>query len=234
MDLVINLNKPKGITSQKTVSRIKNILKAKKAGHCGTLDPFATGIILVCTDRATRLASYFSSLDKEYLAKMKLGEATDTQDLTGRVIESHKVDVSEDAIRETLKSFEGMITQNPPMFSALKHKGIPLYKFARKGIDIARKPREVYIHRIEPLEISLPFVTFRALCSKGTYIRALCDDIGRRLGTGAHLFELQRVAIGQFKIDDAINLDELLQGKTEGIYSMDEALRWIPEIMIKW
>lgn len=250
MDLVINLNKPEGITSQEAVSRIKKILnealaknsafiKTKKAGHTGTLDPFATGILLVCTGRATRLASYLSSIDKEYLTVMKLGEATDTQDLCGKVIETHKVDVTEDEIKNTLKSFEGRILQRPPMFSALKHRGVPLYKFARKGIDIPREPREVYIYKIEPLKINLPFVTFSTLCSKGTYLRTLCDDIGRKLGTGAHLFKLERTAIGQFKIDGSITFDELLQvrnespRKTRGIYSMDEALGWMPEIKVK-
>lgn len=233
MDLVINLNKPEGITSQEAVSRVKKILKIKKAGHTGTLDPFATGVLLVCIGRATRLASYLSSLNKEYLAVMKLGEVTDTQDLCGKVIKTNKVDVTEEEIKNTLNSFEGRILQRPPMFSALKHRGRPLYKFAREGIDIPREPREVYIYKIAPLKINLPFVTFRTLCSKGTYVRTLCDDIGRRLGTGAHLFELKRIAIGQFKINDAITFDELLQGKTTGIYSMDEALWWIPEIRVK-
>lgn len=252
MDLVINLNKPKGITSQEAVSGIKKILnealskdsafiKIKKAGHAGTLDPVATGILLVCINKATRLASYFSSLDKEYIATMKLGETTDTQDLYGSVIEkTDKIEVTKDEIKNVLKSFEGRILQKPPMFSALKHRGMPLYKFARKGVDIPRELREVYIHKIEPLDVNLPFVAFRALCSKGTYIRTLCDDIGKKLGTGAHLFELERVAIGPFKIKDAMTFNEipshvqyLSQNKTKGIYSMDMALSWMPEIKVK-
>lgn len=239
MDLVINLNKPEGITSQEAVSEIKKILKAKRVGHTGTLDPFATGVLLVCTEKATRLASYFSSLDKEYLAEMKLGETTDTQDLTGRIIErGEKINVAEESIRNALKSFEGKILQEPPMFSALKHRGVPLYKFARKGVDIPRKLREVYIYNINLLDINLPFVTFRTLCSKGTYVRTLCDDIGKKLGIGAHLFKLQRIAVGPFKVDDAITFDEMGRGSLyqegiKGIYSMNRALSWIPEVEVE-
>lgn len=239
MDLVINLNKPEGITSQEAVSEIKKILKAKRVGHTGTLDPFATGVLLVCTEKATRLASYFSSLDKEYLAEMKLGETTDTQDLTGRIIErGEKINVAEESIRNALKSFEGKILQEPPMFSALKHRGVPLYKFARRGVDIPRKLREVYIYNINLLDINLPFVTFRTLCSKGTYVRTLCDDIGKKLGIGAHLFKLQRIAVGPFKVDDAITFDEMGRGSLyqegiKGIYSMNRALSWIPEVEVE-
>lgn len=239
MDIVINLNKPKGITSQDAVTAVKKILNVKKAGHAGTLDPSATGILLVCADKATRLVSYFSSLDKEYIAVMKLGEATDTQDSCGNVIEkADKVDVREDEIKNALKSFEGMILQKPPMFSALKHKGQPLYKFARKGMDIPREPREVHIRRIGLVQIDLPFVSFRVLCSKGTYVRTLCDDIGRKLGTFAHLYGLERSAIGPFGIKDALSLDELQvqvqsQSVSKGIYSMDSALSWMPEVKVK-
>ena len=244
MDIVINLNKPKGITSQGAVTAIKRILKIKKAGHAGTLDPSAAGVLLICANKATRLASYFSSLDKEYVAMMKLGETTDTQDSCGSVIEkTDKIEVAEGEIKAAVKSFEGRILQKPPMFSALKHRGKPLYKFARKGIDIPRQLREVFIYKIELLDINLPFITFRALCSKGTYIRTLCDDIGKKLGTGAHLFELERIATGNFKIKDAVTLEdlnlvqnqiqELPQKKIRGIYPMDTALSWMPEIKVK-
>jgi tRNA pseudouridine55 synthase len=199
----------------------------------------ATGLLLVCVNRATRIASYFSDLDKEYRAVMKLGEATDTQDADGQVISRcDSVDVDETYIRETLESFEGNILQQPPMFSALKHKGKPLYKLARNGIEIERKPREVRIEYIKLLDINLPYVTFKTLCSKGTYIRTLCDDIGRKLGTGAHLYELERTGIGQYRIDDSLSFDELesiIQGEqiNKGIYTMDEALSWLPEFEIR-
>ena len=239
MDIIIGINKPKGITSHDAVSKVKRKLKVKKAGHTGTLDPMATGLLLVCVNRATRIASYFSNLDKEYRAVMKLGEATDTQDAEGQVISRcDSVDVGDADIRETLESFEGNILQQPPMFSALKHKGKPLYKLARKGIEIERKPREVHIEYIKLLDISLPYITFKTLCSKGTYIRTLCDDIGRKLGTGAHLYELERSGIGQYGIDESLSFNELesiIQGEpiNKGIYTMDEALSWLPEFKIK-
>lgn len=260
MDLVININKPEGITSQKITLKVKKILNAKKAGHTGTLDPSATGILLICLNNATRLASYFSSLDKEYRAVIKLGEATDTQDAEGNVIEkSGRIAVDRSALKNTLKSFTGKILQKPPMFSALKFKGKPLYKYARKGIDIPRKPRKVQIHNIELLDINFPFVSFKVVCSKGTYIRTLSDDIGKKLGIWAHLFELERTAVGPFNIKDAVRIEELnpvsiLTSDSEtsrselskgacpvgqeallpnGIYTMDSALFWMPELKIK-
>jgi tRNA pseudouridine55 synthase len=238
MDLIIGLNKPKDITSQDATSEVKKILKVKKAGHTGTLDPMATGLLLICTNKATRIASYLSSLDKEYKAVMKLGEATDTQDLHGSIItKSDKIEIDEVAIKNALESFKGEIVQKPPKFSALKYRGKPLYEYARKGLDIPRKPRKVYIHHLELLNIDLPFVSFRAVCSKGTYIRTLCDDIGKKLGIGAHLFELERTAIGPFHIKDALGIEELnsfnnhFEGK--GIYTMDRSLSWMPELRIK-
>jgi tRNA pseudouridine55 synthase len=245
MDLVINLNKPKGITSQQATSKVKKILKAKKAGHTGTLDPEATGVLLVCINRATRLASYFSSLDKEYRAVMKLGETTDTQDAQGNIIEkSDRVACDERLIKSTLRSFEGEILQTPPMFSAIKHRGKPLYKYAHKGIDIPREQRTVHIHHIELLGIDLPLVHIRVVCSKGTYIRTLCNDIGSNLGCGAHLFELERTAIDSFSIKDSLGIEELVDKVhpvrnnislevSNGVYTMDRALSWMPELKIK-
>ncbi len=248
MDLVINLNKPKGITSQQATSKAKKILNAKKAGHTGTLDPSATGVLVLCINRASRLASYFSSLDKEYKALMKLGEVTDTQDADGNIINKFEnFDVNETLIKDTLKSFEGETLQTPPMFSALKYKGKPLYKYAKKGIDIPRKQRNILIRNIELLDIDLPFVSFRVICSKGTYIRTLCNDIGEKLGTGAHLFELERTAVGTFDISKSLNFEELEiitreQNQTvrkgapfelsDGVFSMDTALSWMPELKI--
>jgi tRNA pseudouridine55 synthase len=238
MDLIIALNKPKDITSQDAVTKVKKILKVKKAGHTGTLDPMATGLLLVCINRATRLASYFSNLGKEYRAVMKLGETTDTQDACGKIIaRSDKIEIGNATIEECLVSFKGNILQQPPMFSALKHEGQPLYKLARKGIDVDRKPREVSIYDIDVLNINYPFVTFRVACSKGTYIRTLCDDAGKKLGVGAHLFELERTAIGPFRIEDSLSFDELKnvdinEAGIKGIYTMDKALSWMPELKI--
>lgn len=238
MDLIIALNKPKDITSQDAVTKVKKILKIKKAGHTGTLDPMATGLLLVCINRATRLASYFSDLGKEYRAVMKLGETTDTQDAYGKIIaRSDKIEIGNNIIEECLLSFKGNILQQPPMFSALKHEGQPLYKLARKGIDVDRKPREVSIYDIDLINIDFPYVTFRVACSKGTYIRTLCDDTGKKLGIGAHLFELERTAIGPFRIEDSLSFDELKntdinEAGIKGIYTMDKALSWLPELKI--
>lgn len=239
-DLVINLNKPKGITSREATTEIQSILKARKAGHTGTLDPIATGLLLVCINRATRVSSYFLSLNKEYRAVMKLGETTDTQDSAGQIIERVEItDIDRLTIEEALRSFKGRMMQEPPMFSALKYKGRPLYKYARKGIDISRKPREVFIHRIELLSIDLPFVSFDVVCSKGTYIRTLCHHIGKKLGVGAHLYGLERTAIGPFTIKESISLEELrsldLSHRPQrGIYTIDKALSWLPELIISW
>ncbi len=246
MDLIINLNKPPGITSQDAVTKVKKLLKAKKAGHAGTLDPAAAGVLLVCLNRATRLASYFSALDKEYRAVIKLGEATDTQDAEGNVIEKcDKIEVTEAEIKNALSSFTGDIQQEPPMFSALKHKGKPLYKYARKGINITRKPRNIRINSIELLNVNLPYAEFIVTCSKGTYIRTLCDDIGKKLGVGAHLFKLERTAIGPFRVSDAVDLDGLDKENRKdafpvrkpgflpnGVYTMDSALSWMPDCAI--
>ena len=192
----------------------------------------------MCINKATRLASYFASLDKEYRAVMKLGEVTDTQDAEGSVIEkSDSISVAESLIKNTLKSFEGEILQTPPMYSALKHKGKPLYKYAKKGIDIPVEPRKVYIHRIEVLNIELPFVAFTAACSKGTYLRTLCHDAGKKIGIGAHLYELERTAVGPFSINDSLSVEELNSispdsPSAKGIYTPDRALSWIPELKI--
>lgn len=238
MDILISINKPKGITSHDAVTEVKKMLKVKKAGHTGTLDPLATGLLIICVNRATRLASYFSGLDKEYKAVMKLGETTDTQDACGKVLEKKDVPHIDNAlIEETLKSFKGVLLQQPPMFSALKHKGKSLHKYAREGIEIERKPREVNILSIDVLNISLPYVTFKTLCSKGTYIRTLCHDAGQKLGTGAHLSELERTAVGPFRIEDSLTLEELQsisegEAADKGFHTMDEAMSWLPEFKI--
>ncbi|MDO8283035.1 MAG: tRNA pseudouridine(55) synthase TruB [Thermodesulfovibrionia bacterium] len=238
MNLVISLNKPKDITSQDAVTKVKKILKVKKAGHCGTLDPMATGLLLICINKATRLATYLSGSDKEYIAVMKLGESTDTQDAYGEILEkADSIDVSEADIKAVLSLFKGKISQLPPMFSALKHKGKPLYEYARQGIDIARTSREVNIKSIELLDFDLPFVKLKVACSKGTYIRTLCHDIGKKLGVGAHMTELQRTAIGEFNLQDALEIDELKEldiTKTDNkaIHTLNSALKHMPEFKI--
>lgn len=239
MDILISINKPKDITSQDAVTMVKRILKVKKAGHTGTLDPLATGLLIICINRATRLASYFSGLDKEYKAVMKLGETTDTQDAYGKIIaQSDTNNVDNGIIEDALKSFEGTSLQHPPMFSALKHKGQSLYTYARQGIEIDRSHREITIHSITLMNVNLPYVTFKARCSKGTYIRTLCNDIGQKLGVGAHMFELERTAIGPFNLENSLTFEELKsvsegERADRGFYTMYEALSWMPEFKLQ-
>ena len=238
MDIIISINKPRGITSQGAVTKVKKIVQVKKAGHTGTLDPLASGLLLICINRATRLASYFTDLDKEYRAVMKLGETTDTQDAQGTVVEIRSTDnVTRESVEKVLRDFEGDLLQQPPMYSALKHKGRSLYTYARKGIDIERAPRKIIVKAMEMTDFALPFASFRTVCSKGTYVRTICHDIGSTLGVGAHLYELERTAIGPFTLNGSLTFDEVkavMEGEEirKGIYSMDEALSWLPEFRL--
>lgn len=235
MNVVINLNKPKGISSQQAVTRVKRITGVKKAGHAGTLDPMATGILLVCTGEATKITRFLSDLDKEYLAVMKLGEKTDTYDSEGTVVQRNEdFSLEKEDIENVLAGFRGTIEQTPPMFSALKMGGRPLYSLARRGIMVERACREITIHEMEITEFSPPFVGMRVLCSKGTYIRSLCNDIGEILGMGAHITSLQRTLIGRFRIEDSVTLDELQNSPAAGsaFVSIDEALGHLGEISL--
>lgn len=232
------VDKPAGITSAGVVAKIKRLLRAGKVGHAGTLDPFATGLLVCCINRATRLAGILESLTKEYEGVLRLGIRTDTQDATGTVIsETTNCSLTARDIKRVCKQFIGVGEQVPPMFSALKHKGVPLYKLARSGKGIVKPPRRITIHSLEVLQIALPEVRFRVCCSKGTYIRTLAADIGDALGCGGHLTELRRLACGVFKIEYALTLDELMamaqtDSIRERIISMNESLKGIPEITV--
>jgi tRNA pseudouridine55 synthase len=204
------IDKPADISSAKVVSQVKKLLGAAKVGHTGTLDPFATGVLVCCINNATRLSRFLTHDKKTYSAVIKLGIETDTQDLTGNIISScNKVNFSSSELEMTFKRFEGEIKQQPPVYSALKHKGVPLYKLARKGKPVQKKPRRVFISYIKILKISLPLVHFEVSCSSGTYIRTLCADIGNVLGCGACLKELRRVENNGFKISEALTLEEV-------------------------
>ncbi len=232
MNAVINLNKPAHITSQQAVIKVKRLLGAKKAGHAGTLDPIATGVLIVCLDEATKITRFLSDLDKEYVVQMKLGERTDTYDSTGKIVETKDAGLLREAdVKEALSGFTGIIQQTPPMFSAVKMGGQRLYKLARKGISIERPERSVQIRQAELLSFHPPYVNARVICSKGTYIRTLCDDIGNALGTGAHMTQLMRSGAGSFRVEDAVSLAELPHMKY-GFYSMDEALSHLKEITL--
>jgi len=213
MNGVVIIDKPAGMTSHDVVSQVKKILGAKKAGHTGTLDPMATGVLPVCLNEATKLARFLSDDSKEYLATMLLGVQTDTLDTEGEITGRSDKVVSVEEIQAALSRMVGIIKQVPPAYSAVKYCGEPLYKLARRGIVVETAPREVEIQYIIVEDIAYPRVTFRVACSKGTYIRTLCADVGDLLGCGGCLCSLRRLRSGFFSVDMAIpleNRDELL------------------------
>jgi tRNA pseudouridine55 synthase len=232
---ILVIDKPADTTSAQVVAIVKKLLGAGKVGHTGTLDPFATGVLACCINRATKLARFFLHGNKKYEAVLHLGIETDTQDSTGVVTAScDKTAFSKPAIRSVFKQFEGTIEQYPPVYSALKHKGTPLYKLARRGKPVQKPKRRVLISNIELLEIDPPFVRFEVSCGAGTYIRTLCSDIGRSLGCGGHLKELRRLKSSGFTIAQAVPLSELKKLTLSGelpkrIISMSNALQGMSE-----
>jgi tRNA pseudouridine55 synthase len=232
---ILLVDKPAGITSAKVVARIKKIFGARKVGHTGTLDPFATGILVCCINRATKLARFLLHGNKKYEAVLHLGIETDTQDSTGIVTSTcDNVLFSEIKIRSVFNQFEGSIEQIPPVYSALKWKGTPLYKLARSGKPVQKPARRITIFNIEILGINLPLIHFSISCSAGTYIRTLCSDIGKFLGCGGHLKELRRIQSGGFSITEAVKLSEienfaLSEKISDRITSMSNALQDMPE-----
>ncbi len=206
---VINIYKVKGFTSHDVVAKLRGILKQKKIGHTGTLDPDAVGVLPVCLGSATKLCDMLTEKEKEYIAGVQLGVTTDTQDMTGEVLTQKEVNVTEEEVVRAVQSFVGDYEQIPPMYSALKVNGKKLYELAREGKEVERKARRVKIHFIEILEMNLPTLTIKVGCSKGTYIRTLCHDIGEKLGCGASMAKLERTKSGQFTSDTACTLEEL-------------------------
>jgi tRNA pseudouridine55 synthase len=232
-NLVINLDKPKDITSREAVTKASWKLGIKKAGHCGTLDPIATGVLVICTDQATRIAPLVADLPKTYQATMRLGQTTDTQDAYGTILqEVAEVNVPKEKIQQALALFQGTLLQTPPMFSAKKYQGRPLYRLARQGIEVPRQPNSVEVHKITLDNYAAPFVTFTVFCSKGTYVRTLCHDIGIHLGVGAHLSALTRLAVGPFTKENAVALEDLSHDG-QGILTLSDALSWLPELIVK-
>lgn len=213
---IINIYKEKGYTSHDVVARMRGILKQKKIGHTGTLDPYAEGVLPVCLGRGTKLCDMLTDKDKIYLAELFLGRETDTQDITGEIISESKVNVTEKQVYDTIMSFIGDYDQIPPMYSAIKVDGKKLYELARKGQVIDREPRRVHIYDIDIVEMSLPYVKMTVHCSKGTYIRTLCHDIGKKLGCGGTMYDLQRTRVSRFDISGSITLDRLTQIMNEG------------------
>ncbi len=209
MNGIIVINKETGFTSNDVVAKMRGILKERHIGHTGTLDPQATGVLPVCIGNATKLFDMFADRDKEYEAGLLLGRTTDTEDIWGETLSESAVNVDEDEIREAVMGFVGEYMQTPPMYSALKVNGKKLYELARAGVEVERKPRKVNINGIRINTVEVPHVSMNVECTKGTYIRTLCRDIGEKLGTGGCMESLKRVRVGNFYLKDAITLSEL-------------------------
>ena len=207
---ILVVDKPEGVTSHDVVSKARKSLGLKKIGHAGTLDPFATGVLILLVGEGTKLSNYLMEGRKTYLASIKLGEKRDTADLSGELIETAPFDnISLADVESALAKFEGEITQVPPMYSAIKKNGVPLYKLARKGIEVERQERSIFIESIKLLGFNLPNLEIEVTCSKGTYIRTLAEDIASSLGSCAHLVKLRRTKSGALSLQDAISFEEL-------------------------
>ncbi len=209
MDGILVIDKPAGPTSHDVVDKVRKLLKQKKVGHTGTLDPVATGVLPLVLGKATKIARYLTGGDKAYRATFRLGTTTDTLDGAGAVIDDRPVEVDEARVREVLASFVGEIEQIPPMYSAKKQDGKRLYELARRGVEVEREPKKVTVFAVDLLEWTLPDVTVDVRCSAGTYVRVLAQDVGEALGCGGHLHRLRRTAAGPFRDEDAVTLETL-------------------------
>lgn len=212
MDAILNVDKPSGISSFKVVEIIRKMTKIKKVGHAGTLDPMATGVLLICLGNACKRSSSLMGFDKEYEAEITFGIETDSGDSDGRVISECEADIDENDLREAIGSFVGEIDQIPPMVSALHHKGVRLYELARQGKTVAREPRKITINGIKLLSFKdgkNPKAEILVSCSKGTYIRTLCEDIGKKLGCRAHESRLKRTRVGKFDISSSVTIEDV-------------------------
>lgn len=207
---ILVIDKPADWTSHDVVAKLRGILHEKRIGHAGTLDPMATGVLPVFIGRATRAVEFAGEREKEYIAGLRLGQITDTQDCTGTLLETHPVAVTKEEVQAALASFRGEILQVPPMYSAVKKNGKKLYELARRGIEVERQPRPITIHAIELLEqVSQTDYLLRVLCSKGTYVRTLCHDLGQALGCGGTLYSLRRTQAAGFTLEQALTLEQV-------------------------
>ncbi len=218
IDGVLLVDKASGMTSHDVVAITRRALNTKKVGHCGTLDPLATGLLLITIGRGTKIQDLLMSEDKEYVGTMELGNVTDSQDADGVITESKPVpDLSRGRIDEAFSKYHGDFYQTPPMVSAIKIDGVPLYKLARQGKEVAREPRFVHVYAHEIQAVRLPEIDFRVVCSKGFYVRTYAHDIGQELGCGAHLKSLRRTKSGRFNVEGAITVEELKAGPAEAV-----------------
>ena len=239
---IIFLDKTAGQSSNYALQRVKRLLNAKKAGHTGSLDPLATGVLPLCFGEATKVSQFLLEADKRYLVKVVLGKRTDSGDSDGATLKiQRQINVESETLVAALNKFEGVIQQLPPMYSALKYKGVPLYKFARKGVNIERKLRSVTVRKIVLLNFEDNIVDIDVTCSKGTYIRTLADDLGEELGCGAHVSQLRRIQAGRFTIDGCRKLDDLEAIKESGglgaldelLIPMDQAITEMPQVLLE-
>jgi tRNA pseudouridine55 synthase len=242
IDGILLLNKPKGMTSNNVLQQVKSLYNAQKAGHTGALDPLATGMLPICFGEATKFSQFLLDSDKTYRVIGKLGERTDTSDSTGEVIDSRPVDVSDEQLNNALKHFRGKSMQTPSMFSALKHKGQPLYKYARKGIHIERPERPIFVERLDLLRFEKTGtgteVELFIHCTKGTYIRNIIEDLGERLGCGAHVIELHRESVAHYSTQSIFTLSDLENTKKNErcnyLLPIDSGILHLERITLDW
>lgn len=232
---ILLLDKPETMTSNGALQIAKSLLHGRKAGHTGSLDPIATGLLPLCFGEATKVSQFLLNADKHYRTVFKLGEATTTYDSEGELIDRRPVTVTRRAVERALRRFEGTIEQLPPMYSAIKRGGKSLYKLARKGIEVDRAPRRIVIHHMQCLSFEGDRLQLQIHCSKGTYVRALAHDLGKVLGCGAHVESLRRIAVGDLTVENAVTLDELeakqTQEKREALLlPVDMALSGLPDV----
>lgn len=239
MDGIINVHKEKGYTSHDVVARLRGILHQRKIGHTGTLDPDATGVLPVCLGRATKVCELLTDKSKTYRARARLGVVTDTQDMTGRVLEENQVEATEEELRHTVSEFTGEIWQTPPMYSAVKVNGKRLYELARQGIEVERKQRKITVFSCKVTEYTPETneFTLEVSCSKGTYIRTLCHDIGKRLGCGAAMVSLVRTQVDAFDLEHALTLEEIEKRERAGtleeaVMPIDQFFQSCPEVVV--
>jgi tRNA pseudouridine55 synthase len=225
VDGVVLLDKPEGLTSNHALQKVKRLFQAKKAGHAGSLDPLATGMLPICLGEATKISGFLLDADKRYRAVCRLGVRTDTADAEGTAIATRPVEhYSDERIREVLAGFTGELQQIPPMYSALKRDGVPLYKLARQGIEVERQARTVTVYELTLIERDANTLVLDVHCSKGTYVRTLADDMGEVLGCGAHIAALRRLQVGVFEDSRMVTLDELYSLQKQGLATLDEVL----------
>ena len=241
IDGVVLLDKPAGMSSQGAVTAVKRAFNADKAGHTGTLDPMATGLLPICLGEATKYSQDLLDADKTYIAKIQFGSRTDTGDAEGQVVETFELPQFADpaaiqkALDQVISQFTGAIKQVPPMYSALKRDGKPLYEYARAGVELERTPREIIIHRIRWTDIQWPQATLEVSCSKGTYIRVLAEDIGKALNCGAHLVSLRRTEVGHLNLEQSFTLESIqksLQESSTYILPVDALLQTLPHLTV--